>query len=526
MDAIKLNDWLKAFIRARTKGVSMLEGFANRLTNEFVLAGLIRNASEGIYIDSTNEEKKLIAARRAVKKSETISKWALFKMLLKQKYELNKSINSKEHKDVNCIAISTKRINISSPKATPRSRLKSIFEALPDASSVEFSDFLNHKEKHLILCIPYRSELWDNIDYYWSDNCYIVDYYYLGFLLITSPKIILREIWINKRLFSIEEMLINRESLVVALTAVLMTAAYKALFANISCSNAALLTSNSFASEVLRVFMLNHKSSVIIYEILHGVPTLEFEEYFDSIIDKTQKSQKHYFIPQIKGLPHIGILSDSMHKNSELAINVAMNQYFMCRCSNYQEIEKIMIAELTNVVPNYKQSTTLIISFMGATSHEGSFFKSRIFLIEKIIMEHVRNYLISRDLNFKIVYSPHPANNIKECQQLEFFTENEITLYQDTKYMWLVADAAIALYSSALFDAVYSGLKVFSPLKVNDGFYEPVALKMISHPEIDESCLSALDKFISDVIARPFGDQKSNINARLPKWVRMDSISQ
>jgi len=522
MYKLKLSDWLSAFNKARSKGVSLLEGFTNRLTNEFEVAGLITNTPDDKDYDISNASNQSIATGNALKKSATISKWVLIKLLVQQKRKLNIIKKSVEGNEVNCIALSTKRVKISCSKAAPRSQLKRIFRTLPGANSEELNSCLLDEKKTLLLFIPYRSELWDDIALYWKDNCIIVDYYYLGFLLFTSPAILFKGIWVNKNLFKRKEMLTKGFTLKEALAAILINTAYEELFLKICCSNAVFLTSNSFATEVLRIFLMRQKPQVKLYEILHGVPSLEFEEYFDSIIGKNQKFKQHYFIPQIKGLPNTWIQSNSIDIDSELAINTAMNNYFMSRYNDENSIEEKMKAELSKLIPNYKSSNLLIIVIMGATAHESRFFKSKTFRIEQIIIEHIQNYLKLNELNFKIIYSPHPANNINECLEMNFFKENEIIICGDTNYMWLTADAAIALYSSALFDAIYSDVKVFTPLRVDDQFYEPAVLNLISHPKTGENCLSALTNFLAGVITQPFGNHKSNINMRLPKWIRVD----
>jgi hypothetical protein len=239
-----------------------------------------------------------------------------------------------------------------------------------------------------------------------------------------------------------------------------------------------------------------------------------------------ENNNKFHFIPQIKEFPSIEKYVNTLKIVSNLSINMAMNFYLLsCNDDKYQ-IKNTIKSELENLYTNSIQHGQLLIVFMGATSHDANFFDSKIYRVEKILIMLIQSYLSSKGKIYKIVYCPHPAHNYKEIQYKKYFEDNNILLFNESKLMWLIADAAIALYSSALFDAAYSGAEVFTPLRAEDDFYPESFLDLISHPGNDESCIFALERFLVDLISKPHGDHASNLDARLPRWIQLTQYSE
>jgi hypothetical protein len=509
-----LSRWLPEFTEARQKGAILLKSFTERLIAEvgFINFNKIYEGSKILHRhpEYKNSNYVISAWNRIVRSREII------KLIFLQKKCIEKSFLYKEDIAANFVVISSKRLSLKGPEGA-RIRLRYMLTALPGSKGSESIIKIVDDKNILFLIDPQFSRLWDEFEYYSRDNIFIVDYYYLIYTLIASPIFLISDFiyYIRMVVSSLNSKIID--NIKTSVFAISILSAFRKLESQINCRNALFLTSNSYAAEIFRIFLLESKPSVKIYEILHGIPSLEFEEYFENILSNSILLNPHEFISQIK----VPAINDHMTVNKNLYINIAMNQYLLKIYSDGPEIKNSIIERSRDFSGNTGHKTNYIVSFMGATSHDKDFFSSETFYAEVSIMRFIQNYFDSKRIGIKIFYSPHPAVDLKVCERQNIFMSGDVVIYPDTKYMWIIADIALSLYSSALFDAYYGGMHVFTPMTSEDCIYSKKYLSLISHPEDGESCILALERFLKSALESPPGNYHEKINARLNKWINL-----
>jgi hypothetical protein len=208
-----LQEWLIAFERAREKSVNLIIKFEKKIILE--LQSEKFNCSEPNKNYFINEENFKINKEEKYKEvviKNKISKWLLFKLIIRQYSDFTSKIINQEKKDVNCISISFKRLDFDKSKGAPRLQINRILQQLPQSKRVNIENINIGSDKKLLLFIPYRSDLWVDSEYYWEDDCFIIDYYFMAILLILSPRIILKEMTDNN-IETIDELLIPPQSI-------------------------------------------------------------------------------------------------------------------------------------------------------------------------------------------------------------------------------------------------------------------------------------------------------------------------
>jgi len=337
------------------------------------------------------------------------------------------------------------------------------------------------------------SPLWNNREECWRDGVFIVDTGFLFFVVVISIfKIAGR--WLrycsSSRVFyqalhpgSIRASRTLRDIIVASM----IVEGCKEVIDGSHNIKAFFFTSNSFVTEILRMYLIQHSPCVAICEVLHGVPTKDWERYLATLLDLGAEYgayKKHYFIPQIPDLPMYGIFNAQSAHDSRMAINTYLNKYLIERESANQKLTDFVESEYNAIFPqDLAFPDPLIISLTGGMAHDLDYLGSDVFRIECLIILHVKNVLSRIKQSFFIIYTPHPGHEMSKFFGCKFFVDEKVLVYRDTIFTWLIADMCIALQSSALFEATYCGVKSFTPMKASDEIYPPSLLDLLHHPE-------------------------------------------
>lgn len=284
-------------------------------------------------------------------------------------------------------------------------------------------------------------------------------------------------------------------------------------------SHAFFLTSNSFATELLRFYLIVDRRCVSICELMHGIPTTMYERYLAAMLDKGadhDAAARHSSIPQLPHLPMFGALEQDVKSDPSLAINSYLNSYWMRRGNGADSIEVLVRAELQRLQQEFGiDPGTLVITFFGGMSQHRDCFRSESFATECRLMSHACRVLRDAGRKFVMIYAPHPGYRLADFQAHEYFKTERIRIYPDTVFTWLISDMCMALYSSALFEAAFFGVHAFTPAVPEDDLFPAVLLDMLSRPrDREESYLDALSRFLETETQRPGYDLVERAIAR------------
>lgn len=352
--------------------------------------------------------------------------------------------------------------------------------------------------KNLFVFDPvFSSTLWQHKKMWLKDNIYVIDINFILFLFITFI-FTLDYSFIKNFLYLISrkhgEGLNHFKRIKVALCSTIILFVYKKIIKDNFHVMSYYFTSNSFATEILRCYLMQHATCYSICEILHGVPTLEFNNYIHSLIklgDKYHLKNKLFFISQIPRLPKYGIFKDHINFPEEIAINTYLNNYIMGMKNSNGILNDIIEEECDLYFKQKFPKDALIITFIGGTvaTTDEKFISTETFSIEKFMINHIKKILTCRNIPFILIYAPHPCHHWNEISQCDFFAKEQIILYRKTIFSWLISDICISLYSSALFEAAFFGAKTFTPLKMIDGLYPKALLNYLTYHEMEANTL-------------------------------------
>lgn len=351
----------------------------------------------------------------------------------------------------------------------------------------------------LFICDPLlKSPLWEKCYKCWDAGIFILDSQFLLFQAMVSVltlnfSTLLQGILKRKSLGNIKR----------SLAMSFFVESYNASFQGCNQIKALFLTSNSFSTEILRLYLIQLPNCVSVCEIMHGVPTVFYERYLDGILAAGEKYghqaySKHSSVSQIPMLPMFGILKQDVKCGIENAINPYLNRYIVENKLDKISVVDFVTGEYNRIFEKQQLSDdTLVITFIGAMSLDADYFSSDVFKVECFIIRQMIRILSNDRKSFIILYAPHPGHQFDLFKKCSFFQENNIILYQDTIFTWFISDASIALFSGALFEAAYFGVHSFMPTINCDELYPTVLLNSLCYPKDENShCfVKALEQF-------------------------------
>jgi len=428
------------------------------------------------------------------------------------------------------IAIASRRLVSSKSNAGLRQYLISLARSFSDDShETSIAKQIASSKYLLVFEAKGLSPLWKNKNACWRDGIFIVDTGFIGFIVIISLFKMAAQFVLNyTRRAGLYKVLkiclaspLRTGTLRSTVAAIIIAEGYKEVIQKSHSIKALFFTSNSFLTEILRVCLIQDRRCIAICEIMHGIPTTELERYLFTLLELGEKydaSIKHDFIPQLPGLPLYGIYKRLASDNGRTAINAYVNKYLIEHDNDDLDLEAFIESECKSILLDSQAlNNTLIVAFTGAMALDKNYFGSNVFRIECLMMLHMKKVLNSLKQPFIIIYTPHPSHDLAAFSRCRFFSDEEILVYPDTIFTWLIADLCISPYSSALFEAAYCGVNSFTPMVPRDEIYPITLLDLLHYPkkETADRLVDELTRFILAHSHHRSVDVIQRANARL-----------
>jgi hypothetical protein len=243
-------------------------------------------------------------------------------------------------------------------------------------------------------------------------------------------------------------------------------------------STVIMTTSNSYMTEGLRFELLCNSSAVNVVEILHGIPTLEIDEYHQKL-SKILGEVPHSFIPKLN------------------AVN--LDPVYKC-----QNVPAINLTTLTRNSSFQKNKEFIYIGLGGGTAYCENYLESKIFQLELNFFKVVDDWARINELAVVKLYTLHPYRRIKKNIDYLLTKHPDVMLLNDSLNMWEAADIFLTVYSSSIWEAEQYGAKVWFPVKASDNLFSDLLLgeRGMAETENDvaESLMNFLDKFKKEVM--------------------------
>lgn len=504
MTEYKKNDIIKAlfaFHKMRNEEENILNNYINRLINEL----------SSFSLDSKENKKKSKSLLTFISGNKYFIKNIFKKIIIifrftqllpsffLQKRKLNAIKSNQYTSNSIIIAISSNRLYSANGILAPKKYFASLTKSFSQQTQSDHILREIDSAENIYAFDPCLvSTLWKNKKKCWEEGVFIIDTSFLFFtFLISIFKILPRLIKNNIKNYA----MFNFSNIKMIIFSFFFIEISEPIICKLKYFKAFFFTNNSFTTEVLRTYLMQHSKCTTLCEILHGMPSVTQETYFSTLLSfKNDKifNAKHYFVAQIPNLPLQKIFKPPSQK-TETAINLYLNKYLI----EHKYGDPSFLSHIENEC-NFISSkmcssdNTLIISIMGTTSNDQNYLNSNSFRIECEIMTHIKKTVEKLKKPFLIIYTPHPVHQISKFHKCSIFSEKNIILYKDTIFTWFIADISVALNSSALFEAAHFGVHAYTPLITEDTYYPKISLDLLNHSTENKKInfLDALAQFI------------------------------
>jgi len=245
------------------------------------------------------------------------------------------------------------------------------------------------------------------------------------------------------------------------------------------------LTSNSFFTELLRLYILQNEGSGKIIELMHGMLDESGIYWYERLLSSLDKAKnKHLLIPFVPNIINLSNLNYKYFAENNKSINSHLNSSLYKKenfYGSYKDYALNCLKQL-NLKTNEKVFT---ITIYGGTSIGVKFFNSSAFKTEIKILDKIINYFLNQKKNIKIIYAPHPRQKILSQWEADFFKKKDVQVFDDSVFTYFITDCCVSNISSCLFELNWLGAECFSPIIEADGLYCKNFLDTIHHPEAD-----------------------------------------
>ena len=113
----------------------------------------------------------------------------------------------------------------------------------------------------------------------------------------------------------------------------------------------------------------------------------------------------------------------------------------------------------------------LIIGYIGYSDTMSDTTRRRSFELEKTFISKILSVCDSKNINYELIYSPHPAVGLEAVRKDSFFEQKNVLILDSTMKLNFFSDCSFAILSGALFEARYFGSKIFSPLCPSESYW-------------------------------------------------------
>lgn len=505
-----LMKFVVAFQDMRRDNIKMVDDYAARLK--------LTSAALGVPLISQQkksaiQERSFFVSRyinRFLKSLNAIKNFLYnFPMYYEQRKKMLAAKSNGESFKNSILALASNRLYTSISITEPRKYLTSLVGGFLESDKKMVNEII--KSKYIYIFDPLLSStIWKDKDVFFKEDVFIVDTNFLLFSFMASmyktvPRFIYNCVF-NSLLYKAlrSTLKFSFYSLKNILGSIIIIESYREVIDNHHLTNVFMLTSNSFATEILRVYMMQHQACVSLCEVLHGIPTTEFEQYLDKLISFSKANgfyKEHSFVSQVPSLPMYGVFKNKNVDQGSFAINSYLNKYcFESRCLGLS-LEEYIKRCCKIIFPQFsKNDNKHIATFIGAATEDPDYFQSNSFYMECSIIFHIKEAFKRLEKELVIIYAVHPLYKDLDFKNNEFFSEHDVIVWQDTIFTWFVSDMSFALFSSALFEADYFGVSSYTSIIEEDGFYPKELLDLLKHPQKKdgEALLSEINKFVFD----------------------------
>lgn len=396
----------------------------------------------------------------------------------------------------------------------PRAHLRQLVRPLPGQPENPLLDHTLATADWILLFDPSaQSRYWEKQSALHGARIAIIDVGYLFWLT--------RRAWLGSAWRAVRPGAPLREfGLKSAFVATVLDAGYRRFTAT-RRSVAFFLTSNSFATETLRFHLLRAPRCASIQELMHGIPSREFTDYFHTLLPRLEPANapKHCFVPLLPDLPTEGLPLAGGSASATGAVNAYINRYFINHPLPPADAGIRLANELGRLLPATTGVRPLLLVFVGGNSHDADFLRSRALQAECTLIQILLDAFAARRQTVAVVYCPHPRHAPAIFEQHDFFRQHAVSIYRETVYAWLVADACLSLVSSSLFESAYLGVPTFTPLLASDDIFGPELLDQLTHPRAPgrASLRQALEDFTDEALPRARDEPINRALSRLDR---------
>lgn len=349
----------------------------------------------------------------------------------------------------------------------------------------KLSSCIKNTKSLLIIDSGFISPLWSKKR---LKNNIIIDDIFLIFLFLKHPKnicIYIYSLFFKNRIFKINLALLASNFYRISLIF---------LKSKLKINSYIMTTSNSFKVEFFRYHIPKVFNLDNIYEVAHGIPDIATEKYIHEFyqFNDSKNSIKLNFTFQIPGLE--AHTTNNNVKTEKYFINLSFNKHLIKNNFSKIEITKSVISlfnEIFNI--EFRSYNGLFISYFGGVPFDNDVVGSGMLNSEIKLCNKVINYLKKENVEFKLVYFPHPSLDFEFMKK--HFSKHQIKVSRETFVGFYLSDLCISHYSSTLWEAKFFGCKIFSTASKMKSLFSNNLLNYISHDlNLNRTLLEVINK--------------------------------
>lgn len=292
-----------------------------------------------------------------------------------------------------------------------------------------------------------------------------------------------------------------QQNLAGTLSILLFLRGYEVLFSGARIAMLS-LTANSVFLEALRAAVLSNDQNRVV-EIQHGVSNPVSDPFFLSFEEALQEQNGGMLeIVPLLGPPFC--LSADQQKHLHLydePSNSAICRMFrqaapeaFGREYTPEEMAACIANRLSEDLPAEVKAGLPIFSIFGGTDESRDYYSGNTFKVEMALTGRILKSMRALGTRPIVMYHPHPAN--APISRLSIDNYGDVPIARNSQLAYFYADMAFSMYSAAIFEAAYLGVKAIAPLAPENGLFYPFFLEGIHHPSAYDH--NAIDRCILD----------------------------
>lgn len=256
-----------------------------------------------------------------------------------------------------------------------------------------------------------------------------------------------------------------------------------------------LLTGNSFVVEMMRYAFLRADPDRLVNEILHGIPSIELDDYHKSMgamMGQTFDQRMNFISPFQSVQP----FSFSNARDKSKAINLRINKLLKSPVLEQCLFDSLKLKR--------DAGAAMIVAINGAGNVINvQYTSSTQFQVELGILKRIEETGEMHGIKIVRLYSMHPAH-YSSGEALKIADALGSTrLADDSLTTWLAADICISIFSGAAWEAAKFGSKSLIGVRPSDGVFDPCVYSGVSFPTEGESFFDCIDRTILETQVGP-----------------------